>query len=89
MVIPLRRQGKVMLVQRIGYEPATEANFAGLVAGMTLIETPRQDENGKIVMGYGIKNVTIGEVLMRRQWEQTVIVWFSGQSIIKASKLQG
>ncbi len=83
MVIPLRRQGKVMLVQRIGYEPATEANFAELVAGMTIVEMPRQDETGKISMGYGIKNVTMDEVLMRRRWEQTVIVWFSGQSVIK------
>lgn len=83
MVIPLRRQGKVMLVQRIGYEPVTEANFAGLVAGMTIVEMPRQDETGKIVMGYSIKNVTIDEVLMRRRWEQTAIIWFSGQSVIK------
>jgi len=82
-VIPLRRQAKVMLVRRIGYEPVAEADFEGLVVGRTIVEAPRQDEEGKITMGYAIRNVTLDEVLMYRRWEQTARTWFSGQSVIK------
>ncbi|MDY7009944.1 MAG: hypothetical protein SVV80_04245 [Planctomycetota bacterium] len=82
-VIPLRRQAKVMLVRRTEYEPVKEADFEGLVVGRTIVEVPRQDEEGKITIGYGLRDITLDEVLMHRLWAQTALVWFSNQSVIK------
>ena len=83
VVIPLRRRRKVMLVQRIGYEPVLEADFEGLVVGRTIVQVPRQDKDGKISMGYGIRDVTLDDVIMSHLLQRTARVWFSGRSVAR------
>ena len=88
MVIPLRRQKKVLLVRRTGYEPVTKADFAGLIVGRTIAQVPRQDESGQITMGYSIVDIKLDDVLARQRLYQTAITWFSEESVVKRGKLQ-
>jgi hypothetical protein len=78
-VVELPRQTKALVIQRIGYEPATEEDLRELIVTFVPRQVP-VEEDGEITWTYRIQPIYLNHLLMRRRQANEMALWFAWEA---------